>query len=908
VGLDEAELLPHQAEAFRLILEGRSARLKAGTASGKTLAVALPLFEKIERGEIKKIIFLYPTLALMDDQRRVMDRLKDVYGFEEDVGTIRGGMSRLRLVDALGKRVIVATPDAVYWFLRKNVKYSHLLIYGLLLADEIVVDEAHLFAGLAAQNLAAFLERLREIKSRYLGAPLRVHLLTATWPKNGMLDGLSPEAESLEGSSLVKDVRLQIRREDDPRERSEALVKEALNSLDNGSRSVLLVLNSARKAHLAFDQMTGASASARRLEEIPDEFKLRFAVVNLWEMLKVAGRLGLREPVEKVVRREVPLPLSRVKSSVAANLRGEVLAGSYGDFLERTARDLKSKVWRVARGKEKLSRAGLEIGMGAESLARLEKLGVEGFADYPSFKEALEAQVTQAQEEAEHALEAAETAEGIRLTFPEMPELKVWLENVPLLDEFARTLQHSLVLDSDSVVGDAGVPIEAYRGVSTPVSWILSWLGEAERARLEPEVLDKAEHRAVRRVKGREDGAVAVLYSGSMPRRAREGLIELFAVLRVPAVLVSTSAVEVGVDFDADALVTEKCSGSSFLQRFGRVGRRPGVEAEARLLVDAESYAILEDELGGRDRVDRAKFSEVMTQALPERLSLRESWYVEALQRAVTYQIGEVGWALGKRDDYVEDLLDELRECDVELTYGLRGTMPSVQLKEGVSKSPFYALRFASSEQILPPDSPFELARLDRAFDELIYASREDQRDIFVNFGHTWRTLRAMAYLDADTRLRVSPIPDAWLDLDGLVKTLLMIETLKRKMGSLPPVIADAIGQKAGLLPGMLTHPEVLLFYGDVALGMRASDPEMPDRVEIVPYRLQDQWMLLLPGLDVAGVAAFLADHGIADLEELYYDYDGLKHKNSLDQALGLVILEEQAGACLAAWEKIVRG
>jgi DEAD/DEAH box helicase domain-containing protein len=247
--------------------------LKAGTASGKTLAVALPLFEKLKRGEVRKVIFLYPTLALMGDQRRVMDRLEGVYGFEGDVGTIRGGMSRSNLVDALDKRVIVATPDAVYWFLRKNVKYSHLLIYGLLLADEFVVDEAHLFAGLAAQNLVAFLKRLRVLRRRYFGASLRVHVLTATWPEDGTLDGLSLEAQPIDGGSLVGDVKLQIRREDDSRKRSEALVQEALGCLNADIKNVLLVLNSARKAHIVFNQVRRSGADARRLEEIPDEFR-----------------------------------------------------------------------------------------------------------------------------------------------------------------------------------------------------------------------------------------------------------------------------------------------------------------------------------------------------------------------------------------------------------------------------------------------------------------------------------------------------------------------------------------------------------------------------------------------------------------------------------------------------------
>ncbi len=909
VGSEEAELLPHQSEAFRLVLQGRAVRLKAGTASGKTLAVALPIFEKLDRGEIRKAIFLYPTLALMGDQRRVMDRLEGVYGFEGDVGTIRGGMSRSMLVDALSKRVIAATPDAVYWFLRKNVKYSHLLIYGLLLADEIVVDEAHLFAGLPAQNLVAFLKRLRELRTRYFEAPLKVHLLTATWPEDGTLDGLSPEAKPLDGSSLVGDVKLQIRREDDPEKRSEALVQEALRCLNARTRSVLLVLNSARKAHVSFNEMTRAGADARRLEEVPDEFKRGFGVVGLWEALKASELFGLRETAEEKVRREVPLQLPRVKRAVAVHLRGEILARSYGDLLERTSRDLRSKAWRAVRGKADLSFAGSEAEMGAEASVLLRKLGVNGFGDYSSFKEALAVRTSDAQEDVERILEAAETAEGVLVTLPEMPELEGLFKEVPLFGEFARALRNGLVLDGGSIGGEAGLPIEAYRGVRIPVAWFLSWFNEEDRAKLEPEILKNAEHRAVRRIRDRDDGALAILYSGSMPRYAREGLIELFGGLRVPVVLVSTSAVEVGVDFDADALVTEECSGSPFLQRFGRVGRRPGVEAEVKLIVGAESYAALEGGLGGRGSIGRDRFSEVVMRTLPERLSLRESRYVEALQRAVTYQIGEVGEVVAGPNDPVEELLRQLQKANVELSYGLRGTMPSVRLREGVSKSPFYALRFTDGRDVFPPDSPFELARLDRAFDEIIYTSRDDQRDVFVDLGRTWPFLRAMAQLDAGGELRVTSMPDAWLKLDGFVDTLRKIKTFKRDVGDAPPELFDALGQTiVGLPAGVLAHPEAMLFYGDLVLGLRMSDPETPDKVEPVPHCLQDQWLLLLPGLNAEDAATFLNVYGASNLEELFYDYDGLKHKNGVDGALGLVVLEEQAGACLAVWERIVRG
>ena len=56
-----------------------------------------------------------------------------------------------------------------------------------------------------------------------------------------------------------------------------------------------------------------------------------------------------------------------------------------------------------------------------------------------------------------------------------------------------------------------------------------------------------------------------------MSKHNRDGLVELFGKLE-KAILISTPAVEVGVDFDADTLITEECDGNGFLQRFGRVG------------------------------------------------------------------------------------------------------------------------------------------------------------------------------------------------------------------------------------------------------------------------------------------------------------------------------------------------
>jgi len=350
LGDSRAEPLCHQAEAFGKVLDGKAVCLVAGTASGKTLSVALPLFDKLERREVRKLLFLYPTLALMEDQRQVMDRLARLYGLEEpSVGVIRGGMSRSSVAAALGRKVVVATPDAVYWFLRKNVKYSHLLIYGLLLADEIVVDEAHLFAGLPAQSLMAFLDRLRVLRERYIGESPKVHVLTATWPDDGTLDGLNPDAVSISGSSLVGDVNLEVSRADDPAERSQALIQGIMELLDTGCEKVLLVSNSARSAHIAFDGITGSGKEARRLEEVPDDFKLSFGSIDALEAMRIAEGVGLGEPALDALRGDVPLGVRRLRKSIVTGVRGEVIARGYGELLERRVRELKSGLWRATR-------------------------------------------------------------------------------------------------------------------------------------------------------------------------------------------------------------------------------------------------------------------------------------------------------------------------------------------------------------------------------------------------------------------------------------------------------------------------------------------------------------------------------------------------------------------------------
>lgn len=323
----------HQAEAFRSVDEDREVFLVAGTAAGKTLAVAVPLFHKLATARIRKVLLMYPTIALMEDQRAVMDTLAELTHLE--VAQLRGGMSRSQLVAALTKPVIVATPDEVYWFFRKNVKYSSLLIYGLALIDEFVLDEAHLFNGLMLRNFQHLWRRIRTLANS-IGKDPRLHILTAT-PTIALrsLNG----AEEIRGQSKCRDVQVELcLAENGGRE---AQFEKAVDGLLVGGRKILVVCNSARAAHRLFEKHRVDDAST-----IPAEYRLKFGRAKLGELSAWLEQAGLaKELVDELSRRL----LRDEKLALADVPNGTDLKLSLQDVVMRATEVLERQCWLVKR-------------------------------------------------------------------------------------------------------------------------------------------------------------------------------------------------------------------------------------------------------------------------------------------------------------------------------------------------------------------------------------------------------------------------------------------------------------------------------------------------------------------------------------------------------------------------------
>ncbi|KAK3292268.1 P-loop containing nucleoside triphosphate hydrolase protein [Chaetomium fimeti] len=155
------QFFAHQAEAINALHDGYNVVVATSTSSGKSLIYQLPVLHALEQDQNTRAMYIFPTKALAQDQRR---SLKEMIGFMpgmEDVlvETFDGDtpMSERNTIRDEA-RIIFTNPDMLHitilpkedqWrtFL-KNLKY-------------VVVDELHYYNGLMGSHVAFVMRRLR---------------------------------------------------------------------------------------------------------------------------------------------------------------------------------------------------------------------------------------------------------------------------------------------------------------------------------------------------------------------------------------------------------------------------------------------------------------------------------------------------------------------------------------------------------------------------------------------------------------------------------------------------------------------------------------------------------------------------------------------------------------------------
>lgn len=921
---DRETVLPyiHQASAFVEVLADREVALVAGTASGKTLAIATPLFHKVFALErARKLIFVYPTRALLADQRRILEGLAANSGHPEAIGEVRGGMTSAGLIRAMSKRVIVATPDALYWFFRKNVKFTMTLIYGLAQADEIVLDEAHLYTGLMQRNMWHFIERLRSYRERYIHAPLRVHYLTAT--ANERLRSFSPQAVIIEGRSKCTDVTVHLRPV--PRlQRSTALVESLREALQHGAKRVLLVSNSARVAHQLFMTNGKQLKTAEQRAAVPARFWEGFGLIGAGEAIAQAEAMdpALARHLAQQIREELairPRDLARTKVALQAEYLGELACKP----VERDLREVRRLLERYRRQHGETIERGpfglLRANAGVDDALRRLDLPLDRCATIEEALQALDNHGQTVTAAIQQTIDAKDGGQGVWLGGEVKAAVGALLPEQGLTTGMRSWIMlwmsRRLEINRDSVQQWATLDPTVFKERLVQLRRILGWVEDATaRATLASRLVRAtAGHIAIATAPKLPGEPLLILYTGSMARYAREGLIELFASTpgNRPVVLLSTSAVEVGVDFAADVLITEECAGSSLLQRLGRIGRRPGVEATAWILVEPGMPGRIQASLGTAGKTERGTFMETIATCFPERSHVERSTYADALQVLVSQQVGRSGGhAEVANDAGTLALAGQIAAAGIEIEYGLRGTMPAVSLlDEGVSKDPFYILGYVEDKHILPPATPFEVAAIDKSFNALAFA--KSWRRIFVCLPEAIKRAMAVAVPDGQGALILADRREDWPEALRECNPAQLYAQACKFIVNLPAVLAKSrarmLASKYPMLPVTACDaPHLLLAYGPLPLSYSELDSEemrplcdqLGERIE-----LPEQWYLVLRHAASADQAwAYLEGAEAIGFEnEVYYDADRPMSK----QDPGMALLDKQAGAVWDLWETL---
>jgi len=918
----------HQVEVFQLVMGNQEVFLVAGTAAGKTLAVAVPLFNKLKTGQIRKILLMYPTIALMEDQRRVMDTLGQITGLE--IGQLQGGMSRTELMSTLNKPVILATPDEVYWFFRKNVKYSGLLIYGLALVDEFVVDEAHLFNGLMLRNLAYLKQRVHLLAKR-LGRCPRWHILTAT--PTPELRHLT-KGKEVHGRSRCGDVEVTfLEPTNGYNERRDKLVNAVESALADGAQKVLLVFNSADLAHRVFEGIQGKSRP-----RLSPDLLWRFGRIP-WEKFKAwMEKEGIATEavaeIERWLKREGPFYLKDLEPGQSVDIPADVLMAHMARLLEEEMQCFQRIVYAVARDDEHDLVEGVNRRLvGQRRLSRLlwrAALPVAQDRGAPeSLLEALEAQVSQIQA----GVERIWTEDFTCVTAPDFQEVTAALRQAGAGPELAEAvtnyLKYTVELPEQATAHKISPQELAQRRLAFHwLGWLIKdhsareELAERIRQALNNGNLD-AETRHI--ASWGDTGVPVVIYTGKMTKTERQGLIEAFAGLP-RAVLISTPAVEVGVDFAADVLITEQCDGNSFLQRFGRVGRRPGIQGKVVVLIrDGKTYMRLDQ--SHRPQMNREEFSEMIARIFPARFYAQGSDFLDATHWLVNAQLGEIGGWLNQEmfGKGIADLASQIQEANLPFAYGLRGTLPEVALQGRGSGEPFYILRKVPNDRLLPSDSPFEMARAEMGYMEFLWksaawkivvdvqATLEASQALFWWQDGRWH-LRAGYGIGADYLKLFSPqsvsqgrtLSHLLASLkDDIAQNLKGFLSKLQEQGAKPlPRLLLRVGQA---LPLFFTpHARFVLGQGNVYL-LRVDQNGVAEPVEDRlgnPLMIPNQTWLLLYGYGQEEAEKLLERVSALDWEEVIYDWQTLDVQGG--RIIGPILLDRVTGACFEVYRRLV--
>lgn len=157
------QLYSHQAEAINHLYEGHNVIVSTSTSSGKSLIYQIPMLHELEKDPDSRGMYIFPTKALAQDQRRsMMDLLQYMNALQHimvetfDGDTPMGSRNLIR--DEA--RIIFTNPDMLHITILPQESAWRTFLKNLKF---VVVDELHVYNGLFGSHVAFIMRRLRRI-------------------------------------------------------------------------------------------------------------------------------------------------------------------------------------------------------------------------------------------------------------------------------------------------------------------------------------------------------------------------------------------------------------------------------------------------------------------------------------------------------------------------------------------------------------------------------------------------------------------------------------------------------------------------------------------------------------------------------------------------------------------------
>ncbi|KAJ3300227.1 hypothetical protein HK104_003141 [Borealophlyctis nickersoniae] len=162
-------LYSHQAQAINHIEQGHNVVVSTSTSSGKSLIYQLPVLRALERDPAARAIYIFPTKALAQDQKRALRAILtstshlawvQVDTYDGDT-PLKGGV---RAEVRGGASIILTNPDMLHVGILPQHKYWKEFLEHLKF---VIVDELHYYTATFGSHCAMIMRRLRRICEYY---------------------------------------------------------------------------------------------------------------------------------------------------------------------------------------------------------------------------------------------------------------------------------------------------------------------------------------------------------------------------------------------------------------------------------------------------------------------------------------------------------------------------------------------------------------------------------------------------------------------------------------------------------------------------------------------------------------------------------------------------------------------